>query len=336
MKEYTPEVYLQWYEQMSMWRRFEDKCRSLYLKQKIRGFLHLYNGQEAIPAGFVHAMDMTKDSMITAYRCHILPMAMGVDPRRIMAELCGKATGTSGGMGGSMHIFSREHRFYGGHGIVGGQIPLGAGIAFANKYFNREAVNICFMGDGAVRQGSLHETFNMAMNWKLPVVFVCENNQYAMGTSVKRTANHEDIYKLGLGYEMPCYPIDATNPISVAEGAFEAIERARRGDGPTFIEARTYRYRGHSMSDAEPYRTKDEVTEHKKQDPILWVRHEILSNSWATEEDLDALEEKSKNFVEECVEFAENSPFPDKEKLYEYIYAQNDYPFIDKYENSTK
>jgi pyruvate dehydrogenase E1 component alpha subunit len=226
------------------------------LKQKIRGFLHLYNGQEAIPAGFTHAMDLTKDSMITAYRCHVHPMAMGVDPKRIMAELCGKATGTSQGMGGSMHIFSKEHRFYGGHGIVGGQIPLGAGIAFADKYFERNAVNICFFGDGAVRQGSLHETFNMAMNWKLPVVFVVENNQYAMGTSVKRTANHEDIYKLGLGYEMPCMPVDAMDPEKVAEVAYEAIERARRGDGPTFIEARTYRFRGHSMSDAEPYRTK--------------------------------------------------------------------------------
>ena len=195
MKEFSQEVYLKWYEEMTMWRRFEDKCRSLYLKQKIRGFLHLYNGQEAIPAGFTHAMDLSKDSMITAYRCHIHPMAMGVDPKRILAELCGKATGTSGGMGGSMHIFSKEHRFYGGHGIVGGQIPLGAGIAFADKYFDRKAVNICFFGDGAARQGSLHETFNMAMNWKLPVVFVVENNGYAMGTSVKRTANHEDIYK---------------------------------------------------------------------------------------------------------------------------------------------
>lgn len=153
MKEFSKEVYLQWYADMTMWRRFEDKCRSLYLKQKIRGFLHLYNGQEAIPAGFTHAMDLSKDSMITAYRCHVHPMAMGVDPKRIMAELCGKATGTSQGMGGSMHIFSKEHRFYGGHGIVGGQIPLGAGIAFADKYFERNAVNICFFGDGAVRQG---------------------------------------------------------------------------------------------------------------------------------------------------------------------------------------
>ena len=333
MKEFSKEVYLQWYADMTMWRRFEDKCRSLYLKQKIRGFLHLYNGQEAIPAGFVHAMDLTKDAMITAYRCHVHPMAMGVDPKRIMAELCGKATGTSQGLGGSMHIFSKEHRFYGGHGIVGGQIPLGAGIAFADKYFERGGVTICFFGDGAVRQGALHETFNMAMNWKLPVVFVVENNQYAMGTSVSRTANHEDIYKLGLGYEMPCMPVDAMDPEKVAEVAYEAVERARRGDGPTFIEARTYRFRGHSMSDAEPYRTKEEVALKKEEDPIVLVKNRILENKWATEEELATIEEKSKMFVEECEAFAEESPYPSAEKVYEYVYSEPNYPFLDKLEN---
>ena len=332
MKEFSKEVYLKWFEDMTMWRRFEDKCRSLYLKQKIRGFLHLYNGQEAIPAGFTHAMDMSKDSMITAYRCHVHPMAMGVDPKRILAELCGKATGTSQGLGGSMHIFSKEHRFYGGHGIVGGQIPLGAGIAFADKYFDRKAVNICFFGDGAARQGSLHETFNMAMNWKLPVVFVVENNNYAMGTSVKRTANHEDIYKLGLGYDMPCLSVDAMDPVKVAEVAHEAIERARRGDGPTFIEAKTYRFRGHSMSDAEAYRTKDEVAEAKNDDPILLVKNRILENNWATENELEEIENKVKIFVDECEKFAEESPFPDTEVMYKYVYSQTDYPFLDKLE----
>ena len=332
MKEFSKKVYLKWFEDMTMWRRFEDKCRSLYLKQKIRGFLHLYNGQEAIPAGFTHAMDMSKDSMITAYRCHVHPMAMGVDPKRILAELCGKATGTSQGLGGSMHIFSKEHRFYGGHGIVGGQIPLGAGIAFADKYFDRKAVNICFFGDGAARQGSLHETFNMAMNWKLPVVFVVENNNYAMGTSVKRTANHEDIYKLGLGYDMPCLSVDAMDPVKVAEVAHEAIERARRGDGPTFIEAKTYRFRGHSMSDAEAYRTKDEVAEAKNDDPILLVKNRILENNWATENELEEIENKVKIFVDECENFAEESPFPDTEVMYKYVYSQTDYPFLDKLE----
>ena len=193
---------------MLFWRKFEDKLAAVYIQQKVRGFLHLYNGQEAVLAGALHAMDLTKDKMITAYRNHVQPIGMGVDPKRVMAELYGKATGTSQGLGGSMHIFSKEHRFYGGHGIVGGQIPLGAGIAFGDKYHDNDAVTICCFGDGAARQGSLHETFNLAMLWNLPVIFVCENNGYAMGTSVERTANHTDIWKLGLGYEMPSGPVD--------------------------------------------------------------------------------------------------------------------------------
>ncbi|UOH78852.1 pyruvate dehydrogenase (acetyl-transferring) E1 component subunit alpha [Ornithobacterium rhinotracheale] len=333
MKEITKETYLKWFEEMTFWRRFEDKCRSMYLKQKIRGFLHLYNGQEAIPAGLMQVMDMGKDKMITAYRCHVLPMAMGVDPKRIMAELFGKVDGTSHGMGGSMHVFSKEHNFFGGHGIVGGQIALGAGIAFADKYFERDGVTFCFMGDGATRQGSLHETFNMAMNWKLPVVFICENNQYAMGTSVKRTANHEDIYKLADGYEMPSQPVDGMDPVKVAEAAYEAIERARRGDGPTFLDIKTYRYRGHSMSDAEPYRTKEEVNKYKEQDPILLVQHRILENGWATEEELNKITDEQIKKVDECVDFAEKSPFPEVEQIYSMVYEQENYPFLDKVEN---
>ena len=333
MEKLTKETYLQWYKEMTFWRRFEDKCRSLYLKQKIRGFLHLYNGQEALPAGFLHAMQKG-DRVITAYRCHIWPMAMGVDPKEVMAELCGKATGTSKGLGGSMHIFSKEHNFFGGHGIVGGQIPLGAGMAFGDKYNGKNHVTICLMGDGATRQGVLHETFNMAMNWKLPVVFVCENNQYAMGTSVKRTANHEDIWKLGLGYDMPSYPVDGMDPVKVAEAAYEAIERARRGDGPTFLDVRTYRYRGHSMSDAEPYRTKEEVEEYKQEDPILHVQSHLLANKWATQEELDNMVEEVKKEVEACVDFAENSPFPEEDVMYKYIYSEPYYPFLDKLEKN--
>ena len=212
---------------MLFWRKFEDKLAAVYIQQKVRGFLHLYNGQEAVAAGCLHAMDLTKDKMITSYRCHVHPIGLGVDPKRIMAELYGKATGTSLGLGGSMHIFSKEHRFYGGHGIVGGQIALGAGLAFADKYFNREAVTLTFMGDGAVRQGAFHETLNLAMLWKLPVVFIVENNHYAMGTSVERTANHVDIWKLGLGYEMPCQAVDGMHPETVAEAVYEAIESNR-------------------------------------------------------------------------------------------------------------
>lgn len=335
MKEFTKDVYLKWYKDMNFWRRFEDKCRSLYLKQKIRGFLHLYNGQEAIPAGFIHVMNLLTDKIITAYRCHIFPIAMGVDPKKIMAELCGKLTGTSKGMGGSMHIFSKKHGFYGGHGIVGGQIPLGAGIAFSDKYFNRKGVTICFMGDGAVRQGTLHETFNMSMNWKLPIVFVCENNQYAMGTSVKRAANHEDIYKLGDGYKIPSSFFNAMDPVEVAKVGYDAIERARSGKGPSFLEARTYRFRGHSMSDAELYRTKEEITSFKNEDPILVIKDLIISNNWANEFDLQKIEENCKILVEECVAFAENSPYPNYDNLYKYIYTESNYPFIDQFENQS-
>lgn len=328
MREITKEVYLKWYEDMLFWRKFEDKLAALYIQQKVRGFLHLYNGQEAVLAGSLHAMDLTKDKMITAYRNHVQPIGLGVDPKRVMAELLGKATGTSQGLGGSMHIFSKEHNFYGGHGIVGGQIPLGAGLAFADKYFDRGAVTLTYFGDGAARQGSLHETFNMAMNWKLPVVFIIENNGYAMGTSVERTANHTDIWKLGLGYEMPCGPVDGMNPIKVAEAVYEAVERARRGDGPTLLEMKTYRYRGHSMSDAQNYRTKEEVEEYKKIDPITQVLNVIKENEWATEEEIEQIDQKVKEMVSECEQFAEESPFPDTHVMYDVVYEQEDYPFL--------
>ena len=328
MKKIDKEVYLKWYEDMLFWRKFEDKLAAVYIQQKVRGFLHLYNGQEAIVAGCMHAIDPTKDRMITAYRNHVHPIALGVDPRRIMAELYGKDTGTSHGLGGSMHIFSKEHRFYGGHGIVGGQIPLGAGLAFADKYNETGAVTLTFMGDGATRQGSLHETFNLAMNWKLPVVFICENNHYAMGTSVERTANHPDIWKLGLGYEMPCEPVDGMNPVSVAEKVFEAVERARRGDGPTFLDIRTYRYRGHSMSDAQHYRTKEEVKEYKKIDPITQVLDVIKAKKYATDAEIEAIDERVKNLVAECEKFADESPFPEKNVMYDVVYEQENYPFL--------
>ena len=328
MKKITKKTYLDWYENMLFWRKFEDKLAQVYINQKVRGFLHLYNGQEAVLAGALHAMDLTKDRMITAYRNHVQPIGMGVDPKKVMAELYGKGTGTSQGLGGSMHIFSKEHRFYGGHGIVGGQIPLGAGLAFADKYFDRDAVTLTYMGDGATRQGALHETFNMAMLWKLPVVFCVENNGYAMGTSVARTANHTDIWKLGLGYEMPCKPVDAMKPEVVAKEMDEAIKRARRGDGPTFLELRTYRYRGHSMSDAQHYRTKDEVAKKQEEDPITYVLHQIYENKWATEAEIKKIDQRVKELVEECEKFADESPYPEKNVMFDTVYAQEDYPFL--------
>ncbi len=328
MKRITKQTYLQWYEDMLFWRKFEDKLAQVYINQKVRGFLHLYNGQEAVLAGALHAMDLTKDRMITAYRNHVQPIGMGEDPKKVMAELYGKGTGTSQGLGGSMHIFSKEHRFYGGHGIVGGQIPLGAGLAFADKYHDRDSVTITYMGDGATRQGSLHETFNLATLWNLPVVFCVENNGYAMGTSVERTASHSDIWKLGLGYEMPCKPVDGMKPEVVAREMDEAIQRARSGGGPSFLEIRTYRYRGHSMSDAQHYRSKEEVARKQEEDPIDYVLNHIYEKKWATEKEIGAINDRVKKLVKECEKFAEDSPYPEKNVMYDVVYEQEDYPFL--------
>ncbi|MCT4665110.1 MAG: pyruvate dehydrogenase (acetyl-transferring) E1 component subunit alpha [Flavobacteriales bacterium] len=322
-KEFTKENYLQIYEDMLLWRKLEDKAGALYIQQKIRGFLHLYNGQEAVLAGAMQVLDSKKDRMITAYRNHVQPIAMGMHPKHMIAELMGKSTGCSSGKGGSMHMFSKEYNFFGGHGIVGGQVPLGAGLAFADKYNETGGVTFCYMGDGAVRQGAVHEAFNMAMLWKLPVIFVVENNGYAMGTSVERTANHTDIWKLGLGYDMPCYPADGMSVEAMTEAYQQAYDRAMAGEGPTFIEAKTYRFKGHSMSDAQKYRTKDEVAEYQKIDPITQVKNKLVENFSVNEEEIKAIETRVKDLVKECVEFGEQSPFPTPEELYQDVYSEN-------------
>ena len=324
--EINKDTYLKWFESMLLMRKFEEKTGQLYGQQKIRGFCHLYIGQEAVVAGAISAMG-PDDSMITAYRDHAHALALGVSANSIMAEMYGKITGCSKGKGGSMHIFSKEHNFYGGHGIVGGQVPLGAGIAFAEKYKGTKNVNVCYMGDGAIRQGAVHEAFNMAMLWKLPVIFVCENNGYAMGTSVERTTNMLDIYKIGLGFDMPCAPVDGMDPVAVHNAMDEAIQRARNGEGPTFLEMRTYRYRGHSMSDPAKYRTKDELEEYKSKDPIEQVREVILKEKYADDAWITSIEEKVKEIVDESVKFAEESPWPDPSELFKDVYVQSDYPF---------
>ncbi len=326
---YSKETYIEWYELMLLIRRFEEKVAQLYGQQKIKGFCHLYNGQEAVIAGTMSAIRKGEDSLITAYRDHGHAIAVGVTPNEVMAEMYGKATGCSKGKGGSMHLFSKEHRFFGGHGIVGGQIPLGAGIAFAEKFQGTDKVCVCYMGDGAVRQGALHETFNMAMLWKLPVIFVCENNGYAMGTSVERTTNMMDIYKIGLAYDMPSAAVDGMQCETMHEAMKEAVERARKGDGPTFLEVRTYRYRGHSMSDPAKYRTKEEVEEYKNRDPLEVTRQKLLDLKFLTQEDLDAMEARIHDVVVESVTFAENSPYPSAEELYSDVYAEPNYPFAE-------
>lgn len=321
------DTYLYWYELMLRLRRFEERAGMLYGQQKIRGFCHLYIGQEAVAAGTMSGL-RADDRVITAYRDHGLAIAKGISCNQAMAELFGKATGCTKGKGGSMHFFSKEHNFYGGHGIVGAQIGLGAGIAFADQYLGKDNVTICFFGDGAARQGILHETFNMAMTWKLPVIFVCENNGYAMGTSVGRSSNVTNIAELGKAYEMPSETVDGMKAETVHEAVARAAERARKGEGPTFLEIMTYRYKGHSMSDPQKYRTKEEVEQYRKQDPIETTAATILKKKYATQADLDAISARIDAEIDECVKFAEESPFPDDSELFKDIYAEENYPFL--------
>lgn len=321
------DAYLFWYEKMLLMRRFEEKCGQLYIQQKFGGFCHLYIGQEAILAGMGQAMKKG-DNVITAYRDHVHPIALGTPSKYVMAELFGKSTGTSKGKGGSMHMFDVKRGLFGGHGIVGGQIGLGAGLAFADKYNNTGKVTYCFMGDGAIRQGILHETFNMAMMWKLPVVFIIENNFYAMGTSVERSSNVTDLFQIGSAYDMPSKAVDGMTFEAVYEDILAAAARARKGDGPSLLEIRTYRYRGHSMSDPAKYRTKEELESYKKEDPIEKVKTTLLKKKYASEKDLDKIHAKVQQEVEEAVKFAEDSPYPEPSELYTDVYAQSDYPFI--------
>jgi len=324
---FSKETYLFWFEKMLLIRRFEEKAGQLYGRQKIKGFCHLYIGQEACTVGAVSAL-RKEDKWITAYRDHGHPLALGTSPNAVMAELFAKATGCSKGKGGSMHIFDKSVNFVGGHGIVGGQIPLGAGLAFAEKYNKTDNLCICYMGDGATRQGALHETFNMAMLWQLPVIFVIENNGYAMGTSVGRTSNVTELYQLGESYDMPSEAVDAMSVEAVHLAVEKAAERARKGEGPTLLELRTYRYRGHSMSDPAKYRTKEELEAYKALDPIEQVRATILKHNFATEADLEAIEAQIMSAVEASVEFAESSPYPEPSEAFTDIYVEANYPFL--------
>ena len=313
---------------MQLIRQFESKSEEMYkMAGKIRGFFHVYNGQEAIAAGCMTATNH-EDPFITGYRDHGLALAKGMSPNAAMAELYGKATGCSKGKGGSMHLFDKDNYFFGGHGIVGAQIGTGAGLAFAEQYRGSKNVVLCFFGDGAARQGMLHEVFNLAMLWKLPVVFICENNNYAMGTSIERTSNVIDIYKLADAYDMPSDKIDGMTTELVHEGVARAVKRARDGEGPTLLEMKTYRYKGHSVSDPQKYRSKDEVEEYKNQDPITKVAKTVLENKYASEADLKAIDDKINAIVEASVKFAEESPWPDDSEVLKDVYIDQNYPFI--------
>lgn len=328
--KFSKETYIKWYKDMLLMRKFEEKAGQLYIQQKFGGFCHLYIGQEAVVAGTVSASRPT-DKHMTAYRDHAHPIGLGTDVRVLMAELYGRKTGCSKGKGGSMHFFDKEKNFMGGHGIVGAQIPMGTGVAFAEKYNKTDSVVFVSMGDGAVRQGALHETFNMAMNWKLPVIYIIENNNYAMGTSVERTTNVTDLSKIGLSYDMPSKSVNGMSPEAVHEAIEEAVARARRGDGPSLLDIRTYRYKGHSMSDPQKYRSKEEVAEWMDQDPIEHCLTVIKTNKWLNEKQLTEIDTWVKKEVEDSVEFAENSPYPDADELYEDVYMEPNYPYIIEY-----
>jgi pyruvate dehydrogenase E1 component alpha subunit len=325
--KYDKTTYLTWFETMYRVRRFEEKTLYAYSQQKIRGFCHVYIGQEAIAAALVTGI-RKEDKVVTAYRQHGVALARGLTSNECMAELYGKSTGCVKGKGGSMHFFSSELNYFGGNGIVGAQIPIGTVIAFAEKYRGSDNLCVTMFGDGAARQGALHEAFNMAMTWKLPVLYICENNKYAMGTSVERTSNVTEMYKQGLSYEMPSEAVDGMNPESVHEAFERAAKHIRAGNGPYYLEINTYRYRGHSVSDPAKYRTKEELEEYRGKDPVFITEDKMINEGIATQKEIDGIKARIDQEVEDSMDFAEKSPYPLPSELYDDNYTQTDYPYL--------
>ena len=324
--KYSAEQYLEWYTLMLRIRRFEERALMAYGQQKVRGFCHVYIGQEAVAAGIESAL-IDGDGIVTAYRQHGTAIGRGVSMNAAMAELYGKKTGIVKGKGGSMHFFYKENKYFGGNGIVGAQIPIGTGIALSEQY--RETGNLCvtMFGDGAARQGALWESWNMAMTWKLPVLYILENNGYAMGTSISRTSNVTDMTKLGLSFEMPSESVDGMDPAAVHEAIQRAAEHIRSGKGPYYLNIQTYRYKGHSVSDPAKYREKDEVREYQQRDPIKVTEQLILENGLASEEDIKQIKDDVKAEVAAAAKFAEESDYPDASELYTDNYSEP-YPFL--------
>jgi pyruvate dehydrogenase E1 component alpha subunit len=318
----TREELLKFYRDMLLIRRFEEKAGQLYGLGLIGGFCHLYIGQEAVAIGLQSALTPGKDSVITGYRDHGHMLAYGIDPNIIMAELTGRAAGISRGKGGSMHMFSTEHKFYGGHGIVGAQVSLGAGLAFQHKYTNDGGVCLAYFGDGASNQGQVYESFNMAELWKLPIIFVIENNQYAMGTSVNRASSEDQLYRRGESFRIPGIQVDGMDVLSVRGAAETALEWVRAGKGPILLEMKTYRYRGHSMSDPAKYRSRDEVQSvRENSDPIEGAK-ELLLSMGATEDAFKAIDKEIRAIVNAAADFAESSPEPDLSELYSDVLVE--------------
>ncbi|MFC0589205.1 pyruvate dehydrogenase (acetyl-transferring) E1 component subunit alpha [Novosphingobium aquiterrae] len=314
---------LKFYEQMVLIRRFEEKAGQLYGLGLIGGFCHLYIGQEAVAVGLQSALDGDKDSVITGYRDHGHMLAYGIDPKVIMAELTGRGAGISKGKGGSMHMFSVDHKFYGGHGIVGAQVPLGAGLAFAHKYREDGGLCMAYFGDGASNQGQVYEAFNMAALWNLPIVFVVENNGYAMGTAVKRGSAETHFYRRGTAFRIPGIDVNGMDVLEVRAAAEVALAHVRAGKGPVLMELKTYRYRGHSMSDPAKYRSREEVQEMRdKHDPIDAAKAELLKRG-VTEEAIKDIDKRIRSVVNEAADFAENSPEPDMPELYTDVLVES-------------
>ena len=313
---------LGYYRQMLLIRRFEEKAGQMYGMGLIGGFCHLYIGQEAVVTGMQAAID-EGDTQLTSYRDHGHMLACGMDAKGVMAELTGRIGGYSKGKGGSMHMFSREKNFYGGHGIVGAQVPIGAGLGFAHKYRGNGRISLTYFGDGSANQGQVYEAFNMAALWQLPVIFIVENNQYAMGTAVGRASAQTELYRRGESIGIPGVQVDGMDVLAVKAAGDAAVKHARSGKGPILMEMKTYRYRGHSMSDPAKYRTKEEVQRvRSERDPIDHLREMILASGVAAEADLKALDREVKEIVTEAAEFAQNSPEPDPSELYTDILVE--------------
>ena len=317
-----PAELLKYYRDMLLIRRFEEKSGQLYGMGKIGGFCHLYIGQEAVVVG-MQAVAGPEDAVITSYRDHGHMLACGMDPRGVMAELTGRSGGYSKGKGGSMHMFSREKKFYGGHGIVGAQVPIGTGLAFAQKFNENGGVTFCYFGDGSANQGQVYESFNMAELWRLPVVYIIENNQYAMGTAVARASATVELYQRGSSFNIPGRPVDGMNVLSVKEAGQEAVEWCRAGKGPMILEMKTYRFRGHSMSDPAKYRTKEELNKMKtERDPIEQLRHLLLEQGLTTEDALKEIDREVKAVVTDAADFSLESPEPDPSELWTDILVE--------------
>ncbi|NDF12533.1 MAG: pyruvate dehydrogenase (acetyl-transferring) E1 component subunit alpha [Proteobacteria bacterium] len=321
--ELTPEKLLQFYHTMLLIRRFEERAGQMYGMGMIGGFCHLYIGQEAVVVGMQDCIEHG-DQVITSYRDHGHIIAAGMDPKLVLAELMGRATGCSRGKGGSMHMYDMKNHFYGGHGIVGAMVPLGTGLAFANKYKGNHHLSLTYFGDGSANQGQVYESFNMAALWKLPVIYIIENNEYAMGTSVARSSSTTELYRRGEAFGIAGRQVDGMDILKVREAGMEAVQYVREGNGPYILEMKTYRYRGHSMSDPAKYRTKEEVEKYKEQrDPIASLRNFILEKKFAKEDALKKIDEQIKKQIEEVVEFAKNSPEPDVSELYTDILQES-------------